>query len=1087
MEQFNIGSHVDFPPLKGISSEKKVPTQSPAAKSPPSSSTAQNIEILTESTSSLSLESTSVIKNSKSNEQFVDEKEKESTKVETLRGSNIEEKKVVEYMVCAVEEKGVIGVRRNPAANKQYPHFVSIDNNIAAKCEGFVEKLNLGDLVFISEMEWKKGYEELARNAGEVTRDRKMWYVGKINTQANATVIELIDYATRRNYPGVVIKIKRGGKFNTLMCCLVISAGLQVASRCYRRQLNDFTLEQLEIGQLVTVSVASVPQDCLVDEAYVLPPQTEFKIGSEEVLRIGMGVIGTVGAHSPWPYRREGKNIFYPLTPEMSYEEVELAESVISAAIGYSSENERKEIVENRFEGCSLFVDNRFELRFSNIDNSKVKKLKNVWKVDDQVMLKSEMHLPHFAIGAITSVEFRDSPSFGNNKKFDFWVVVIIVSSQERKNRDVVEELEYAKDRGYIVVHPVLFKGLESRRECFASNLPSRIARTDTDQGKLMRALLAREVEVIDEDEDDSDTSVIEQMHPLMRLLNARQQVTAKSLLKDGCQFTFQQAPPGVGKTYVASVVVAILLSVLNDVKVAVITAANLPLAKLAKELEEILGSAEMEDSGAIAFFSGYAKEKYRDSINELRQHMLISKLALNEERMDNEMRRDCREYSENFERRPRLTKEKRIGSMFSEISQLRIVFATSTMAEEMVGNALLDTSVLIFDEATQGSFAELANLVCRLPKLEKILVTGDKYQLGVHLQDLPSSLHEGFGLESMVDQLVGSSLVRHTRLVTCYRMHPLLVHIVSYASYEQHGESLEPGTAEEDRTLLTLSRFPLPMQNVPIVLLNIIGTCRQDSVSHSLTNDEQTTSVVNLVSALYNYISPDVSLVVICLYLYQKECLQKEFENLGWNVLVVSVDGYQAQESDLVVLVTTRSRRNIGNLGDTSDFLRDDCRATVALSRAKHGLFLVGDVEILRSGTVWNRFLDKASEYTHIVGSEYLNVLRSGRCKRDRFGQLLSADGRTVSDFSDEIPFEPQQEIWTNTRRNECWRNEPSTSGTSSNRNVRREDWFEGDDGGNTNKNTNPFYYRKDSNWKQWAGRTVTRSNKWNGGNSWR
>lgn len=127
---------------------------------------------------------------------------------------------------------------------------------------------------------------------------------------------------------------------------------------------------------------------------------------------------------------------------------------------------------------------------------------------------------------------------------------------------------------------------------------------------------------------------MIEQMHPLMRLLNARQQVTAKSLLKDGCQFTFQQAPPGVGKTYVASVVVAILLSVLNDVKVAVITAANLPNAKLAKELEEILGSAEMEDSGAIAFFSGYAKEKYRDSINELRRHMLISKLALNEERM---------------------------------------------------------------------------------------------------------------------------------------------------------------------------------------------------------------------------------------------------------------------------------------------------------------------------------------------------------------------------------------------------------------------------------------------------------------------
>ena len=116
---------------------------------------------------------------------------------------------------------------------------------------------------------------------------------------------------------------------------------------------------------------------------------------------------------------------------------------------------------------------------------------------------------------------------------------------------------------------------------------------------------------------------------------------------------------------------------------------------------------------------------------------------------------------------------------------------------------------------------------------------------------------------------------------------------------------------------------------------------------------------------------------------MYQKECLQNEFEKLGWNALVVSVDGYQAQEADLVILVTTQSRRSVSGLGDSSDFLRDNCRATVAISRAKHGLFLVGDVEILKSGMVWFRFIDRSSDYTQVVGPEYLNVLRSGNIKR--------------------------------------------------------------------------------------------------------
>uniref|UniRef100_A0A915NMX9 CCHC-type domain-containing protein n=1 Tax=Meloidogyne floridensis TaxID=298350 RepID=A0A915NMX9_9BILA len=993
-ERLNIASLEEFPPL-GTSTKKVILSKPSLPSSSQSDSvvvpmsvekSAPMVDTLTENTKRMSLEHGEVEESVKSSG-------------ESLRGNkNSFEKKVIEYIVVQVGENDVIGARLNQKSNFSWPCFVSIANKIAENSEGFSNKLQLGDRVFISDFQWRVGFEILARNEFEVTQNRRNWNVGRINPQAIIKEIEFIHHANRRDFPGVIISLKRGGKYNSLLCCLVISAGLQVCSKCYRRQLVDLDLDELEIGQLVTVSVAEIPEQCLVDESYLLPPQSEFKMGSEEMIRDDFGVLGTVRSHLPWHYKREGKNVFYPLVPQMSIEEVELCESIISAAIAYSFEDERKKIIENRFEGAALYWDKQFYLKFSEIDSMKVKNLK----------------------------------------------MIRVLNVQERKNRDTEEEFLNAQDGGLLVAHPIIIKGSESRRTCFSANMPSRLSELDTKQGQLMKALLAREVEIVELDD------VYEPLnpHPLMRLLNERQKETVNSLLSGGCKLVYQQAPPGVGKTFCAAVVTAILLHSLTNAKIAIITSANLPLAKLAKELENVLSPEEMEESKAITFFSGFAKDRYKEMINELRRHMLITKLKLEEisEKFDNNAKQDVKEYCENFESRPRLTSEVKLGSMLSEIVNLKIVFSTAAMAENMVYSSLLDTTVLIVDEATQTSFAEITNLVARLPNLEKILITGDKFQIGTHLQDLPKSLHDGFGLDSIVPQLLISPSVHQTRLSVCYRMHPLLVQCVSYAAYEIHNEPLEPGRSADERALLTNSRFPLPIQSCPIILLNVVGSCRQDVVSHSLTNDLQTTSVVKLVSSLYEYISPEVNVVVICLYLFQKECLQVEFEKLGYNVLTVSVDGYQSMEADLIVLVTTRSHSNDSNLADSSEFFSDENRSTVALSRSKHGLFLVGDIELLKSGRVWSRFIEKATEFTSVVGTNYLNILQSGRVKRDRFGQILSMDGLNVSESVEKFNFQ--------NRSNDSWRNDGQ--GTSS---------------GNRKR---PF---ASNNWKMFSGKTFVRS----------
>uniref|UniRef100_A0A915MGC2 Uncharacterized protein n=1 Tax=Meloidogyne javanica TaxID=6303 RepID=A0A915MGC2_MELJA len=140
--------------------------------------------------------------------------------------------------------------------------------------------------------------------------------------------------------------------------------------------------------------------------------------------------------------------------------------------------------------------------------------------------------------------------------------------------------------------------------------------------------------------------------------------------------------------------------------------------------------------------------------INELRRHMLITKLKLEEisEKFDNNAKQDVKEYCENFESRPRLTSEVKLGSMLSEIVNLKLVFSTAAMAENM--------------------------------------------------------LHDGFGLDSIVPQLLISPSVLLPYASVCYRMHPLLVQCVSYAAYEIHNEPLEPGRSADERALLTNSRL---------------------------------------------------------------------------------------------------------------------------------------------------------------------------------------------------------------------------------------------------------------------------------------
>jgi len=80
----------------------------------------------------------------------------------------------------------------------------------------------------------------------------------------------------------------------------------------------------------------------------------------------------------------------------------------------------------------------------------------------------------------------------------------------------------------------------------------------------------------------------------------------------------------------------------------------------------------------------------------------------------------------------------------------------------------------------------------------------------------------------------------------------------------------------------------------------------------------------------------------------------------------VSSVDGFQGRERDLILFSAVRSNR-LGKIG----FLKDWRRMNVALTRAKSGIVVVGDMITLKNGDVhWEAFCNWCQSVGCVISS---------------------------------------------------------------------------------------------------------------------
>lgn len=82
---------------------------------------------------------------------------------------------------------------------------------------------------------------------------------------------------------------------------------------------------------------------------------------------------------------------------------------------------------------------------------------------------------------------------------------------------------------------------------------------------------------------------------------------------------------------------------------------------------------------------------------------------------------------------------------------------------------------------------------------------------------------------------------------------------------------------------------------------------------------------------------------------------LQKKYSNLNGMKIQV-VDNYQGEENDIILLSLVRSNEE-GKVG----FLKTENRICVALSRARNGLYIMGNMDNLyNSGNLWKEIKQK-------------------------------------------------------------------------------------------------------------------------------
>ncbi|XP_061196236.1 protein ZGRF1-like [Saccostrea echinata] len=304
---------------------------------------------------------------------------------------------------------------------------------------------------------------------------------------------------------------------------------------------------------------------------------------------------------------------------------------------------------------------------------------------------------------------------------------------------------------------------------------------------------------------------------------------------------------------------------------------------------------------------------------------------------------------------------------------------------------------VVILDECSQmtepASLFPMSKCAC-----EKLVLVGDPKQLDPTIQGSEASHSEGLE-QTMFDRLIKMGHIP-TLLRTQYRCHPVISNLANTLFYQ--GQLLDGIEATDRAPVLDI---------LPTLCFYDVSNGQESSDSSgSFSNEKEADFVAFMIEALISAGVDSTSIGVITLYKSQmygiiaklgtsRNCSQNETKS----ILVSTVDAFQGGERNIIILSCVRT--------NNTGFIDNQKRTNVALTRARHHLFIVGHLNNLEKNSLWGRVISMCRDrFSQGSSSSTYRQPKGGKRKRkqdeeEEESPPMSLTGQTDESLVSESP----------------------------------------------------------------------------------
>lgn len=296
-----------------------------------------------------------------------------------------------------------------------------------------------------------------------------------------------------------------------------------------------------------------------------------------------------------------------------------------------------------------------------------------------------------------------------------------------------------------------------------------------------------------------------------------------------------------------------------------------------------------------------------------------------------------------------------------------RIIFSTVGMLHRTYGKLAPLVTGIAVDEVAVLTEQEFVTLLAMFPRTETVAFVGDPRQAKTHEFDVPDGVR-GYGLFPLTD-VIHARCIPTVELVKSYRFgKDYCDALVSPSCYDGR---LQADVDDQKHRMfyeLQLSRIK---PGLPAIIFNT-DAHDERTAAKSRHNEVQRNAALHVVQNIHRQ-QPNAQITVLTYYAAEAAEVQAALNQRGLaHVEAHTADRFQGRETEYSVVLLSRAHDEEEEFDETKfKFVMDPNRATVAITRNRQAIIVIGQVSLLRRNDVWNRFITALGPHSPILELE--------------------------------------------------------------------------------------------------------------------